>query len=166
MPLEQARRITDRPVQILGTGMATASLALADRRDPAVLDAVGQSARKAFTMAGIEPADVDLAEVHDCFAIAEICCLEAMCLTDGCSAADAARSGFSALGGRRPINTSGGLKSKGHPVGATGVAQVREAVKQLRGECGDRQVKDARIGLTQNMGGTGASTAIHIFERV
>jgi acetyl-CoA C-acetyltransferase len=166
MPLEQARRITDRPVQILGTGMATASLALADRRDPAVLDAVGQSARKAFTMAGIEPADVDLAEVHDCFAIAEICCLEAMCLTDGCSAADAARSGFSALGGRRPINTSGGLKSKGHPVGATGVAQVIEIFEQLRGEAGDRQVRDAHIGVTQNMGGTGASSVVHVFRRV
>jgi acetyl-CoA C-acetyltransferase len=117
-------------------------------------------------MAGIQPKDIDVAEVHDCFAIAEICALEAMRLTEGCNPVQAARSGYTALGGKRPVNTSGGLKSKGHPVGASGVAQAIEIFEQLRGEAGERQVAGAHRGATQNMGGSGASSVVHIFERV
>jgi acetyl-CoA C-acetyltransferase len=165
-PLDQAKRYTERPVQIIGSGLATASMALADRPDPATLDAVRQAVEQAYTMAGIGPGDVQLAEVHDCFAIAEICCIEAAGLVEKGKGGEAARTGFTALGGRVPVNTSGGLKSKGHPVGASGIAQAIEVFEQLRGEAGPRQVKNARIGLTQNMGGSGASSVAHVFRRV
>lgn len=165
-PLSRAREFTERPIRIRGSGMATSAMALADRKDPAWLDAVNLAGTRAFQMAGIGPQDIHVAEVHDCFSIAEICVLEALCFTERGRAGEATRSGETALGGRIPINTSGGLKSKGHPVGATGVAQVIEIVEQLRGEAGDRQVKNAAVGLTQNMGGSGASSVVHIFERV
>ena len=165
-PLDQAKQYTDKPVTIIGSGMATSSLALADRNDPATLDAVTLSAERAYKMAGVTPQDVQVAEVHDCFAIAEICCVEALGLVAAGQGAKAAASGCTALGGRIPVNTSGGLKSKGHPVGATGVAQAIEIFEQLRGEAGERQVPGARIGLTQNMGGSGASSVVHIFEGV
>lgn len=163
-PLDQAKQYTDRPVRIRASGLATGSMALADRKDIAFLDAVQLSAQRAYTMAGLTPADVQVAEVHDCFAIAEICCIEALGLVAAGQGKSAARTGETALGGRIPVNTSGGLKSKGHPVGATGIAQAIELVEQLRGEAGARQVKGARIGLAQNMGGSGASSVVHIFE--
>ena len=164
-PLEQASRFTDRPVKILGSGLATARMALADRENPAFLDAVQKSAERAYQMAGVGPGEIQFAEVHDCFAIAEICCIEALGFVERGRGGAAARTGFTALGGRLPVNTSGGLKSKGHPVGATGVAQAIEVFEQLRGESGERQVPDARIGLSQNMGGSGASSVVHIFGR-
>lgn len=163
-PLDQAKQYTDRPVRIRASGLATGTIALADRRDIAFLDAVQLSAQRAYTMAGLTPADMHLAEVHDCFAIAEICCVEALGLVAPGAGKSAARTGETALGGRIPVNTSGGLKAKGHPVGATGIAQAIELVEQLRGEAGARQVKGARIGLAQNMGGSGASSVVHIFE--
>lgn len=165
-PLDRAREFTDRPVRIVASGMATGSMALADRRDVASLDAVQLSAERAYRMAGIAPDDVDLAEVHDCFSIAEICCIEALGFVETGKGGSCARTGETALGGRIPINTSGGLKSKGHPVGATGVAQAVEVFHQLRGEAGERQVQGARIGLSQNMGGSGASSVVHIYEGV
>ena len=165
-PLDRAREFTNRPVKIRASGMATSAMALADRKDPAYLDAVNAAANRAYQMARLGPSDIHVAEVHDCFAIAELCVLEALCFTERGRAGEATRAGETALGGRLPINTSGGLKSKGHPVGATGVAQAIEIVEQLRGEAGERQVKDAAIGLTQNMGGSGASSVVHIFERV
>jgi acetyl-CoA C-acetyltransferase len=165
-PLDRAKEFTERPVKIRATGMATSAMALADRNDPAYLDAVNLAGNRAFQMARLGPRDIDVAEVHDCFAIAELCVLEALCFTERGQAGVATRAGETTIGGRIPINTSGGLKSKGHPVGATGVAQVIEIVEQLRGDAGDRQVKDAAIGLTQNMGGSGASSVVHIFERV
>lgn len=165
-PLERAKEFTDRPVKVVGSGLATASMALADRNEPAFLDSVSLSAGRAYKMAGIKPSDIDVVEVHDCFSIAEICCLEALCLVERGKGGEAARSGLSALGGKVPVNTSGGLKSKGHPVGATGVAQAIEIFEQLRGEAGDRQVPDASVGLSQNMGGSGASSVVHIFRRV
>ncbi|MHC4972402.1 MAG: thiolase domain-containing protein [Planctomycetota bacterium] len=164
-PLSEAKKYTDRPVKILGSGMATSSLALAERANPAVLDAVQLAAERACKAAGVGPNDIDVAEVHDCFSIAEICCIEAIGLVDRGQGGSAARSGMTALGGKVPVNTSGGLKSKGHPVGTTGVSQAIEIFEQLRGDAGDRQVQDAKIGLTQNMGGSGASSVVHIFER-
>jgi acetyl-CoA C-acetyltransferase len=164
-PLDQAHKYTDNPVRITGSGQATGSMALADRKDPAALDAVALSGERAFKMAGVAGKDIDVAEVHDCFSISEICCVEALSLVCPGEGARAAREGTTALGGSIPVNTSGGLKAKGHPVGATGVAQAIEMFEQLRGEAGARQVQDARIGLTQNMGGSGASSVVHIFER-
>ncbi|HEX9727943.1 MAG TPA: thiolase domain-containing protein [Gemmatimonadales bacterium] len=165
-PLDRAAEFCDKPVKIRASGMATSAMALADRHDPAFLDAVHLAGNRAFDMGKVGPRDIDVAEVHDCFAIAELCVLEALCFTERGLAGEATRAGETTLGGRIPINTSGGLKSKGHPVGATGVAQVIEIVEQLRGEAGARQVKDAVVGLTQNMGGSGASAVVHIFERV
>jgi acetyl-CoA C-acetyltransferase len=165
-PLDQAAKYTDKPVKIIGSGLATGPLALADRENPAVLDAVAKSAQRAYGMAGVSPESIQVAEVHDCFSIAEICCIEALDLVCAGEGGQAARGGVTALGGRIPVNTSGGLKSKGHPVGATGVAQAIEIFEQLRGEAGDRQVDGARLGLTQNMGGSGASSVVHIFEKV
>ena len=164
-PLDQAKRYTDRPVRIRASAAATAPMALADRADPAFLDAVALSAERAYRMAGVGPGDIQLAEVHDCFTIAEICCIEALGFVERGKGRDAARGGLTALGGRIPVNTSGGLKAKGHPVGATGIAQVIEIFEQLRGEAGERQVKGARLGLAQNMGGSGASSVVHILER-
>jgi acetyl-CoA C-acetyltransferase len=166
VPMDQAKKYTDRPVRIRGVGQATSSMALADRRDPAALDAVAKAAERAYKATGLAPKDIDVAEVHDCFAIAEIACIEAVGFACEGEGKDAARSGMTALGGKIPVNTSGGLKSKGHPVGASGVAQAIEIFEQLRGEAGERQVKDAHVGLTQNMGGSGASSLVHIFERV
>jgi len=165
-PLDQAKKYTDQPIKILGTGQATSPMALADRKDPAFLDSVQLSAERAFKMAGVGPGDIDVAEVHDCFAISEICCIEALGLVERSQAAGAAASGLTALGGKIPVNTSGGLKSKGHPVGATGIAQVIEIFEQLRSESGARQVQGARLGLAQNMGGSGASSVVHILERM
>ena len=164
-PLDQARKYTGKPVLIRGSGLSTAPLALADREDPAFLDAVQRSAERAYEMAGVGPEDVQVAEVHDCFSIAEICCIEALGLVERGLGGRAAPSGETALGGRVPVNTSGGLKSKGHPVGATGIAQAIEIFEQLRGESGERQVEGARVGLTQNMGGSGASSVVHVYER-
>ena len=164
-PLDQADRYTDRPVKIIGSGLATSTLSLANRQDPAFLDSVQLSAERAYEMAGVGPGDIQLAEVHDCFCIAEICCIEALGLVEKGQGGQATASGFTALGGKVPVNTSGGLKSKGHPVGATGIAQAIEVFEQLQGRAGDRQVEGARVGLSQNMGGSGASSAVHIFER-
>lgn len=164
-PLDQAHKYTDQPIRILGSGQATSAMALADRQDPTFLDSVQLSGRRAYEMAGIGPDAIDVAEIHDCFAISEICCIDALGLVDHNEAAGAAASGLTALGGKIPVNTSGGLKAKGHPVGATGIAQVIEIFEQLRGESGDRQVKGAKLGLAQNMGGSGASSVVHILER-
>jgi len=165
-PLDRARSFTDAPVKILGSGSATAPMALADRKDPAFLEAVRVSAERAYRMAGVGPGQIQVAEVHDCFSIAEICCVEALGFVERGKGGEAARTGLTALGGRFPVNTSGGLKSKGHPVGATGIAQTIEVFEQLREESGERQVRGARIGLVQNMGGSGASSVVHVLGRV
>jgi acetyl-CoA C-acetyltransferase len=165
-PLDRAKEFTKQPVKILASGAATSSLTLAQRPDPSFLDAVELSGRRAYEMAGLGPDDIDFAEVHDCFAIAEICCVEALGFMEKGTGKDGAREGITDFGGKIPVNVSGGLKSKGHPVGATGVAQAVTAVEQLRGEAGELQVEGARIGMAQNMGGSGASSVVHIFQGV
>jgi acetyl-CoA C-acetyltransferase len=165
-PLDQAKDYTDSPVKIIASGMATGSLALADRENPAYLDSVEKAGTRAYAMAGVGPRHIQVAEVHDCFSIAEICCIEALGFVEKGKGGPAAKEGFTAIGGCIPVNTSGGLKSKGHPVGATGVAQAIEIFRQLRGEAGARQVEGARLGLAQNMGGSGASSVVHIFQGV
>jgi len=164
-PLDMAKGIAKKAVvKVTGSGHATDSMALHQRKDITWLGAVEKAAQDAYKMAGVEPADLDLIEVHDCFSIAEIVAIEALGLADKGKGGAFTEAGHTAIGGKIPVNTSGGLKSKGHPVGATGVAQIVEVVEQLRGESGDRQVKGAKRGLTQNMGGSGASSVCHILE--
>jgi acetyl-CoA C-acetyltransferase len=166
-PLEMAPKITDKaPVKIVGTGAATDTIAYHDRDDLTVLNATTKAAEMAYKMAGVGPKDIDLVEVHDCFTIAEILVIEALGLVEKGEGKSAAETGLTALGGKIPVNCSGGLKSKGHPVGATGVAQMVELAEQLRGECGDRQCESPKRGLAQNMGGSGGSTVVHIVEVV
>ena len=151
-------------VRIAGIGHATDRIALQSRADMTTLPATTLAAERAFKMAGKSPKDVHVAEVHDCFTIAEIVVLEALGFCKPGEGGRQAESGRTALGGELPVNPSGGLKSKGHPVGATGVAQAVELVTQLRGDAGKRQVKGAKVALAQNMGGTGASTVVSILE--
>jgi len=164
-PLDMARKISKKPVvKVTGSGHSTDTIALHDRQDLSEFAATKRAAERAYKMAGVGPADIHLAEVHDCFTIAEICVIEALGFVKRGEGGKAAESGLTTLGGKLPVNTSGGLKSKGHPVGATGVAQIVELTEQLRGESGKRQVKGAKRGLAQNMGGTGGSTVVHILE--
>ncbi|MFB0565470.1 MAG: thiolase domain-containing protein [Candidatus Aminicenantaceae bacterium] len=164
-PLEIAEKMKKPVVKIIGSGHATDTIALSSREDITWLEATYQAGKQAYSMAQKKPKDIDLVEVHDCFTIAEICVLEALGFVEKGKGGEAVEKKETCLDGRIPVNTSGGLKAKGHPVGATGIAQVVEIVKQLRGEAGKRQLKDARIGMTQNMGGSGGSTVVHIFER-
>ena len=164
-PLETAAKLSSRPpVRIAGLGHATDTIALHARKDITDLRAVRLAAERAYAMAGRKPGDVDFAEVHDCFTIAELCVIEALGLVERGRSGPLTEEGATALDGAIPVNPSGGLKAKGHPVGATGVAQVHEAVLQLRGEAGERQVPGAKIGLTQNMGGSGGSSVVTILE--
>jgi acetyl-CoA C-acetyltransferase len=161
---EIAKKLEKPLVRVLGTGAATDCLALHAREDITMLRAVKNSAQAAYDMAKVTPRDISFAEVHDCFSIAEICIIEELGFVEKGKGGSFTEQGRTALEGPIPVNPSGGLKSKGHPVGATGVAQVVEVVEQLRGTAGKRQVKNAHIGLTQNMGGSGASSVVHIFS--
>ena len=166
-PLALAGKIARKPpIRVAGVGHAMDSLALYRRPDLTRLSAVERSAQLAFRMAKRKPSDVHVAEVHDCFTIAEVCVIEELGLVPRGQGADAALSGLTGRDGKIPVNASGGLKSKGHPVGATGVGQIGELVAQLRGEAGERQIRNARIGLAQNMGGSGGSSVVHILEAV
>jgi acetyl-CoA C-acetyltransferase len=161
-----ASNFTNKPVQIAGTGQATGR-PLHDAEELTSLSAAKAASAQAYAMAGIDPKDVQVAEVHDCFTIAEIIATEDLGFFapgEGPHAVDEDRT---ALQGDRPINTSGGLKAKGHPVGASGVAQVIEVFHQLRGEAGDRQLpnKDLEVGLTHNVGGTGGTCVVNILRR-
>ena len=163
-PMEMAKKMKKTAVRISGTGQATDTISLASRSDIAWLESTHLAAKKALAMAGRTLEDMDLFEVHDCFTIAEILVTEALGIAARGRGGQAVEEGLTSLRGKFPVNPSGGLKAKGHPVGATGVAQAVEVVKQLRGEAGERQVKGAKRGLTQNMGGTGGSAVVHIFE--
>ncbi len=165
-PLDLARKLKKPLIKISGSGQATDSIALSSRQDITWIESTHQAAKRAYAMAGKKPEDIQVVEVHDCFTIAEICVIEALGLVEKGKGGRAVEEGLTSLQGKIPVNTSGGLKAKGHPVGATGVAQAIEIIKQLREDAGPRQVKGARVGLTQNMGGSGGSTVVHIFERV
>jgi acetyl-CoA C-acetyltransferase len=164
-PVETAKKLKKPVVRITASGIATDTIALSSRREITWIESTYQAAKRAYAMAGKKPEDIDVVEVHDCFTIAEICVMEALGLVEKGKGGKAVEDGLTSLHGKIPINTSGGLKAKGHPVGATGAAQAIEIVKQLREEAGPRQVKEARVGLTQNMGGSGGSSIVHIFER-
>ncbi len=164
-PVELAERLGKPPVRVIASAMATDTIALHSRKDLAGLNAVKVAAKKALKMAKLKISDIDFTEVHDCFTIAELVVLEAMGVYKPGEAGPATLRGETARDGKFPVNPSGGLKSKGHPVGATGVAQIIEVVKQLRGEAENgRQLKRAKRGLAQNMGGSGGSCTVHILE--
>ena len=128
------------------------------------MDAAVHAGKMAYKQANKSPKDIDLAEVHDCFTIAEICAIEDLGFVEKGKGGTAIDEHITTFDGSLPVNTSGGLKSKGHPVGATGVAQIIEITQQLRGEAGKRQIKNARVGLTHNVGGSGATCTVHILE--
>ena len=165
-PAEKARKFTDTPILITGTGQAGDSISLHSRPSLTSLRATIEAAKTAYKMAGVEPKDIDLAEVHDCFTIAELMAIEDLGFCKKGEGGKVTEEGETAIGGRIPVNTSGGLKGKGHPVGATGIAQAVEIVQQLRGEAGKRQVAGAETGLTHNVGGSGGTAVVHIFRRV
>ena len=161
-----ARNFTEKPVHIAGMGQASGR-PLHDAEELTSLSAAKYAAVQAYQMAGITPQDVQVAEVHDCFTIAEIIATEDLGFFEPGEGPRAVDQGRTALTGDRPINTSGGLKSKGHPVGASGVAQVIEVFHQLRGEAGARQLTDPNleVGLTHNVGGTGGTCVVNILRR-
>jgi len=162
-----AKKLKKPIIKIIGSGLATDTIALHQRENMIWLKSTELAAKKAYEMAGMKPEDIDLVEVHDCFSIAEALVTEALGFFKPGTGVKAAAEGVTALNGKIPVNTSGGLKAKGHPVGATGIGQVVEIVKQLRGTAENgRQVKNARVGMTQNMGGSGASGVVHIMEVV
>lgn len=165
-PLEKAKKYTDKIVKIKGSGQASDSLALHGRENICTFKSTVVAAKTAYKQAKVQPKDVDVAEVHDCFTIAEILAIEDLGFVKKGEGGKAVEEGVTRLHGSIPVNTSGGLKAKGHPVGATGIAQAAEIVKQLRGEADKRQVPDARIGLAHNIGGSGASCTVHIMEAV
>jgi acetyl-CoA C-acetyltransferase len=164
-PLDEARKYTDTPITIKACTQASGTLSLYERRDLCTIDATISAAKLAFDQAKLTPSDVDVVEVHDCFTIAELIALEDLGFCKKGEAAKLIDEGQTYVGGTLPVNTDGGLKAGGHPVGATGVKQVIELVKQLRGEAGDRQVKEAEVGLAQNVGGSGATVVVTILGR-
>ena len=161
-----ARSFTDNPIYIIGSGQAS-DHALHQREDLASIAATKVAARCAYDMAGIQAKDIQIAEVHDCFTIAEIVATEDLGFFEAGGGAKAVEEGVTARDGAKPINTSGGLKSKGHPVGASGAGQVVEIWHQMRGTAGARQVPnmDIRLALTHNVGATGGTCVVHIYER-
>ena len=161
---EKAKKYTDKPIKIIGSGQASDTLALHARRDICTLEATVHAAKMAYKQANKTPKDIDVAEVHDCFTIAEICAIEDLGFVKKGEGGKAIDNKITTLDGSLPVNTSGGLKAKGHPVGATGVAQIVEIVQQLKGDAEKRQVPDVRIGLAHNVGGSGASCTVHIME--
>jgi len=171
---DTVKKKTNKPVWLAGAGVASDSLGLSGRDNFTSLKAVRLAAKTAYQAAGMAPQDIDVAEVHDCFTIAEIIALEDLGFYKPGKAAAGIAKGETTLGkgnplgrtqGKLTVNTSGGLKASGHPVGATGIKQVVEVVQQLKGQAGKKQVETARIGLTHNVGGSGAVAVVHIFKK-
>ena len=164
-PMENARKYTDTPVKILSCGQAGDYMALHDRPSLTRMDATVAASKKAYKYAGITAKDIQLAEVHDAFSISEIMAIEDLGFFEKGQGGKATLDGETALNSGISVNTSGGLKAKGNPMGATGVGQAVEMTIQLRGEAGDRQVNDAEKGLIHNIGGTGSTCIVHILGR-
>ncbi len=162
---EIAGRYTETPIQIVGSGQASDTIGLYERASFTSLEAAKIAAKEAYEMAEMKPENINVAEVHDCFTIAEIIAYEDLGFCRPGDGGKLAENGETKLGGRIPVNTSGGLKAKGHPVGATGTGQAYEIYLQLTGRAGKRQVKDAQIGMTHNVGGSGATATVHIYRR-
>ena len=161
-----AKEHGDDYIDVIGSGRGGSPAALQGREHLTTIPSTNIAAASAYKMAGITARDVDFAEVHDCFTIAEVVDTEDLGFFEKGKGVETVRNDQTSLKGKIPINPSGGLKSKGHPIGATGVGQVVEVYDQLTGNAGERTVKDAKIGLTHNFGATGASCAVHIFQSV
>ena len=165
-PTSIAREFSDNPIRVRACAMATDSVAVHSRRDPLYLEGAAISAQKAYAAAGVGPADMDLFELHDAFTIMSALSLEAAGFAPRGRGVGLALDGEIGLKGRVPITTMGGLKARGHPVGATGMYQISEVALQLRGEAGANQIPNARLGMAQNIGGSGASVVTTILERM
>jgi len=164
-PLDVAKKFTEIPVEIVGSGQASDTLSLHDRKDICTMEATKVAAKRAFTMANLTTKDVDVAEIHDNFTISEILAIEDLGFFKKGEGGRATEAGLTGIEGEIAVNTSGGLKARGDPIGATGLAQTVEIVAQLRGKADKRQVKDAMVGLAHNVGGTGATVVVHLFRR-
>ena len=162
---EIAKKYTDMPVHIIGSGQASDSIGIYEREQFTSLTAAKEAAKQAYKMAGLTPNDIQVAEVHDCFTIAEIIAYEDLGFCKPGEGGKLIEEGVTTLDGSLPVNTSGGLKAKGHPVGATGTAQAYEIYLQLTGQAEKRQVENVEIGLTHNVGGSGATATVHIYRR-
>lgn len=162
---DRAKAISEKPVWILGLGAASEAMTMTGRENLDGLVVAREAARQAYQMAGLTPQDIDVAEVHDCFTIAELMAYEDLGFAERGKGVELIREGQTALGGRIPVNVDGGLLSKGHPIGATGGSQVRTIVLQLRGEAGPVQVPGAEIGLVHNIGGVGIYSNVIILGR-
>jgi acetyl-CoA C-acetyltransferase len=163
---EKAKDYVDKPVKIIGSGQASDTLSLHGRDNICTFESTKYAAEMAYKQAKLNPNDINVAEVHDCFTIAEILAIEDLGFVKKGDGGKAIDEKITTIDGKIPVNTSGGLKAKGHPVGATGVSQIAEIVIQLRGEADKRQIKDARIGLAHNVGAGGASCVVHILEAI
>jgi len=161
---ELAGRYADTHVQVIGSGQASDTIALHERRSLTSLNAAKIAAKEAYMMADVKPVNIEVAEVHDCFTFAELMAYEDLGFCPEGGSGKMIENGETCLGGRLPVNTSGGLKAKGHPVGATGTAQAYEVYLQLTGQAGKRQVENVKLALTHNVGGSGASAMVHIFR--
>lgn len=161
-PADRAREFSQKPVKILGVAQASDYLALDQKPDITTFAAVRGAARKAYAMAGLKPSDIQFAELHDCFTIAEIVAMEDLGFVPRGRGGFFTAEGQTRRTGSMPINASGGLKSKGHPVGATGVGQLCDLVQQIRCEAGERQLQRNAVGLAQNLGGSGATCVVSI----
>ncbi|WP_414468569.1 thiolase domain-containing protein [Methanobacterium sp. ACI-7] len=162
---EDAKKYTDTPIYIKASAQSSGTIALHDRTDLTTIDSTVYAARNAYKMAGLEPKNIDAVEVHDCFSINGLLAIEDLGFVEKGKGGIAIEEGMTELDGEIPVNPSGGLKSRGHPLGATGIAQAAEIVWQLRGEAGKRQIDGAEIGMTHNIGGTGGTAAVHIMSR-
>ena len=162
---EEVARRHRKPVWVLGSAAASDWMLLGDKRDLSRVPATERAAAAAYRQAGVGPPDVDVVELHDCFTIAEIVATEGLGLFEPGAGGRAAEAGRTSLGGEIPVNPSGGLKAKGHPIGATGAAQIAEIVTQIRGEAGPRQVDGAKTGLTHTLGGNTATVLVSLFGR-
>ncbi|MBU4190392.1 MAG: thiolase domain-containing protein [Candidatus Thermoplasmatota archaeon] len=155
---------SDQDIKIIGSAFATDSISLSQRKELTNFKAAKLAAKTAYEMAKVRPKNIDIAEVHDCFTIAEIIAMEDLGFCNKGEGTKLVRNGDTSLSGKLPINTDGGLIGDGHPVGTTGIAQICEIVQQLRGEAGRRQVSNTKIGLTHNIGGVGGTAVVHILE--
>ena len=160
-----ARKFTDTPVDIVGSGQAQDTLSLFERDNFSGMKVTRLAAQQAYKMANVKPEDIDVAEVHDCFTIAEIMAYEDLGFCGAGEGGKLIDEGVTQLGGKIPVNTSGGLKAKGHPVGATGAAQACEIYLQLTNQADRRQVSGAEVGLTENVGGSASTGVVHIYRR-
>ena len=164
-PLEAAKKYTEMPIEIIGSGQASDTLSLHHRKDICTMEATKVAAKRAFAMANLTQKDVSVAEVNDNFTISEILAIEDLGFFKKGEGGKATEAGLTGISGQIAVNTSGGLKARGDPIGATGLAQAVEIVAQLRGKADKRQVKDATVGLTHNVGGTGATVVVHLYRR-